>query len=228
MVHEEFLQLLSKVEGKESGSYDIDAFDIYLDKINGFLDEFFSNPKYSKTYSMLKQKAEGLTLQDIGKEYGITRERVRQIIGKTISKMNNSSIVEGNPSLRNMFSFLCGIGESEINEFISFLKTKNHILLLILGIKSGVKKPKPKQYKKKELKPFASNREIQQALILFISEHTFFHTLIDIVNAFENETRKKDSYLSGRITWHKILTILIEMNENQIIEYKSGKYILKR
>ena len=62
------------------------SFFTYFERIHGQIDE--------RDYDLIKRKIDGETLESIGESYGITRERVRQIVKKGISTIQKMYLKE--------------------------------------------------------------------------------------------------------------------------------------
>ena len=95
-------EIKSFLDGKR---YNTDSFEILFDELlkegkivyeeNGYRaaypklkEELNKLEKDEKKYDMVMKKLSGYTLEQIGNEYGVTRERVRQIIAKELKKIH--------------------------------------------------------------------------------------------------------------------------------------------
>ena len=169
--------------------------------------------------------------EELGKRFGgVTRERIRQIIGSVLAKLRSPSIIQGNRHLRNLFSFLCSIGEADILGFIYFLFPIKHVLLLIISddlfnksleFEKELKGVKVKTTVKKKPKiPFSSNKEIKESIRKYFryNQASSLNEVADTILSNTNFYKFK-----GRITWNKIMDVLLEMSEDGEISRVYGK-----
>lgn len=135
MVYNDFLSLLSRAINRDSkdDSFDVESFLHYEKQINQYLDNYFSFEVSEQHYKILQSRLKGYTLDEIGLQFQISRQRVNQILEKELDKLRDPAFIQENTNLRNLFSFLCGIGEAEIIGFIHFLVPKKHILLFVIS-----------------------------------------------------------------------------------------------
>ena len=237
MVYEDFIQMINRAKKNDSrdASVDTEAFPLYLEQVDMYLDSYFQENNTKRNYEILKARAQGYTLEELGEKYGgVTRERMRQIIGSVLAKLRSPSIVQGNKHLRNLFSFLCGIGEVDIMGFIYYLFPKKHVLLLIISddlfnksirFEKELRDVEVKAKRKKEMKkPFSSNEEIKEAIRKYFryNQAASFNEIADTIMSNTNFY-----HFTGRVTWNKIMDVLFEMREEGEITRVYGKLTIK-
>ena len=91
MIYNDFLLIykISEETDVKDSPIDIEAFVNYLKRIDEYLDSYFKKYYKQQTYTILKERAKGKTLQEIGRDFNLSRERIRQIIAFTIKKIKN-------------------------------------------------------------------------------------------------------------------------------------------
>lgn len=77
----------------------------------------FDDESISRRLSIFESRINGETLADIGERFGITRERVRQIVEKSFSKIQDNPVFEG----KSISSILAERQNSELAEKANFL-----------------------------------------------------------------------------------------------------------
>ena len=233
MIYNEFLSLLERGKKGDSfcNTFDSEAYSDYLDRVNTYLDSYFtSKASNMSTYDLLRRRAQGSTLDEIGKTYHLTRERIRQKLAKALEKLRDPYVIEGNKDLKGLFSFLVGIGEGEIMTFLFYLFPKKHVLLLIIsdelykqsfqfekflkGTTKKVRKPKTKSKS-----PRASDESCVKGIKEFIQRTPncpySFSTIADIL---VEDYHDKNTYgFDGRVTWNRIMTVLYDMELEGVI-----------
>ena len=228
MVYSEFLLELDKSTKTDSSGFQIDeeTFRGYISQINNFLFKYVKDKRLSTEFEMLKSLANRKTLEEVGKEYSLTRERIRQITSKVIAKINSEGIVERDDNLNSLFHFLCGIGNFELRHFMEFLINEHHALSFILKEPLKQKgfghffyqgKPNNSVVIKKPREKFAPDEEIEKVLRNYYFYSGMNAIQINAAATFlENDYKNKNSYrFSGKITWNKIVDLLVKMkNEN--------------
>ena len=228
MIYDDFLLELNKTEFADSQEllFDRESFENYIFQIDNYLYSYFYDGKSLDNFAMLKSLASGKTIKEISNEYSLSQERIRQIVTKTISKINIAGIVERNKHLYSAFYLLCSIGSSELYSFLVYLISKQHVLVLILkkillqkGFKQLLLFDKEKHITR-ELKPrekFAPDEEIKKVL-----KDYYFYSGMNAIQINAVATFLEDDYksinrhnFSGKVTWNKIVDLLVQMkNEN--------------
>ena len=194
MIYEDFLQVLKNAKNNNCSSGNDEDYSSYLEQVDNYLNNYFSNEKLKKSFGVIKSRAAGKTLEEIGCELGVTRERVRQIITKTLIKLRDKYHIERNHNLKSMYSFLCSIGEIDIFGFMEYLIPKKHVLLMIINddlykksikedvtqkMKEKAKKPKKKRPKTKVI----SNIDYKTAILRLLKRsYIGFGSLIEIAD----------------------------------------------
>lgn len=228
MIYDDFLLELNKTEFADSQKllFDRESFENYIFQIDNCLYAYFSDERSLDKFIMLKSLASGKTIKEISNEHSLSQERIRQIVTKTISKINIAGIIERNKHLYTAFYLLCSIGSSELYSFLVYLISKHHVLVLILkkillqkGFNQLLLFDKEKHIAR-DLKPrekFAPDKEIKRVLLKY-----YFHPGIKISDIDRIATFLEDDYksinrhnFSGKVTWNKIVDLLLQMkNEN--------------
>ena len=245
MIYDDFTLMLERAKKHEcaGNSIDVDSFCFYIDKINGFLESYFESNDTERNYGILKGRASGASLEELGKRYGLSRQRTNQIIIATLSKLRSPHLVQGNVYLNNLFTFLCNIGEAEIMDFIYFLVPQKHVLLIIISgdlfkkslefekefksAKAKEEKPKKRRETRVIKTPFCSEKEIKHVIERYLDKHRNLTTLNEIADGLMDDYgNQMICGLSGRITWDKIMDVLTEMYIDGEISRTFGKLVI--
>ena len=231
MIYNDFLLIykISEETDVKDSPIDIEAFVNYLKRIDEYLDSYFKKYYKQQTYTILKERAKGKTLQEIGRDFNLSRERIRQIIAFTIKKIKNPRSVEMCRELYNLFYILCEIGPGEIRSFFDYLASKKHVLFLIINeapYKESLKNTKPSIKKEKSIISFAPDNEIKDYIVKTLkTNNSKCGSIIDIANIIESDYRKNRNLFSGKITWLKIINIAYDMLNNNEIRRTNNNYI---
>lgn len=228
MIYKDFIAILNRSRALNSDNQFVDeaSFEILLPQIDGYLNTYFEKKKKQRSLDILQMRAMGFTLDEIGQRYNLTRERIRQVINSTLVKLTNQKFIETNPELASLYSLLCGLGESDLAPFLSYLEQSKHVLSYIIGPKYRQAKRKNTNRHLKKREPLANRKEIEQALILFIKQRCGYKTLFDISTSFEKEWRKNKNLFSGNITWNQIMDTLLLLVEQEKIIKRNNTYVL--
>ena len=242
MVYQEFLSILNRAKQNSSTSNaaDIELFHFYLEKVDGFLDEYFVG-KNKRNYEILKDRAKGMSFEEIGKRHNLSRQRINQIIVTLLTRVRNPQLVQGSKPLNGLFTLLCNIGEADIMSFIYYLIPLKHVLLIVLSddlFEKSIqfekalrdieihkaKKNKPKGIKKH----FASDEEIRRITREYLSTHYCTTSLKDIADALMEDYNTANKYRpSGIIAWNRIMDVLVEMQSDGEIKRSYGKLTIE-
>ena len=248
MIYDDFIALLKRAENSNLNVItNSEEFSYYENQLDTYLDSYFNSCGQQRQYEILKARSLGYKLEEIGNRYKITRERVRQIIDNVLSKIRNPQIIEGNQHLRNLYSFLYGIGEYDIKSFIYYLFPKKHVVLLIisndlykksLGYEKEQKKIEIKKQKQTESKKraelrsqqkFAEKKEMIRLIKLCVINGDYeYATLGSIADSIMDDYTGKNRYqTSNRLTWSKLMEVIIEMQQKNKLKRRYGKFIIE-
>ena len=235
MIYNDFLLIykISEETDAKDSPIDIEAFASYLKQIDEYLDSYFEKYYKQQTYTILKERAKGKALQEIGRDFNLSRERIRQIIASTIKKFKNPRSVEMRHELYNLFYLLCEIGTGELRSFFDYLASKKHVLVLIIDdilYKQSLKNIKPSIKKERAIISFAPDNEIKDYIVKTLKTNkSKCGSIIDIANIIESDYRKNRNLFSGKITWLKIIDIAYDMlNKKEIIKVNSKYIVVKQ
>lgn len=242
MIYNDFINLLKRAEILESpigkDSVDPEAYPMVLKPLEASLDHYFNNGK-ERQCAILKKRMKGETYEEIGSSYNLTRERIRQIIDRTLKELRDPNHIESNKDLSDFYSRLCQLGPGEIKAFLYWLIPQKHIILLIVGeewykyalqfekfIHKNAKRKTPAKPRDK----LAKEKDIRDGIKRFLSSHDSCHLSFSHLADFlvENYKTRNTYGFTAKVTWNGVLTALYDMEyDGEIVRPDPNTIVLK-
>lgn len=237
MIYLDFINILNRAKKLDSPHHmdDPTVLSSYKEKVDTLIEDYFKSKGLIRQYDMLLKRASGLTLDEIGREYNLSRERIRQILNKVVEPFRKPFIIEGNLHLHNLYYLLCTLGEADLLDFLYYLIPQKHVLLYLLGeewekatsdFDKFIHKRKTTKNITHRIKQ-SPDIEYKKAIIKLIKSKnapTSFNKLAEqLVYCYKNGNPYG---FTGNVTWNKTMNILYDMELDGDIERIQNKIIV--